>query len=94
MKKLFGALVYLLTFAAPALIVQYYSRFIDPMTDEEIKIATFAGTLALIILAILTGFGRRKPDVSTVTETKKTPKKTATKKAPVKKAGKPKKNEK
>ena len=92
MKKLFAAVVYLLTFAAPALIVQYYDRYIDPMTDEEIRIATIAGTLGVIVMAILTGFGRRKPDVSSAKSTKPadTAKATKTKKPAVKKTTQPK----
>lgn len=67
MKKLFTAFFYLIWFAVPALIVQYYHHFVDPMTDEEIKMATFAGTLAMIILAVITGFsGRKKSAVKDV----------------------------
>ena len=58
MKKLFTVFFYLIWFAVPAMIVQYYSNFIDPMTDEEIKMATIAGTLAMVILAIFSGFGK------------------------------------
>jgi len=57
MKKLLKLAFYLAWFAVPGLIVQYYSRFVDPMTPEEIRGATLAGTVAMIILAVLTGFG-------------------------------------
>ncbi|MBQ1508931.1 MAG: hypothetical protein IIZ47_05865 [Erysipelotrichaceae bacterium] len=82
MRKLFGALVWILTLSAPALIVQYYHRFIDPMTPSEIKIATFAGTLAMLILAVLTaGSNKKVPSVSENTSVK-TPKKMKTPKTP------------
>ena len=58
MKKVFKAAFYLAWFAVPGLIVQYYSRNIDPMSPEEVRMATIAGTVAMIVLAILTGFGR------------------------------------
>ena len=57
MKKLLKLAFYLAWFAVPGLIVQYYSAFVDPMTPEEIRGATMAGTVAMIILAVLTGFG-------------------------------------
>ena len=57
MKKIFKVAFYLVWFAVPGLIVQYYSRFVDPMTPEEIRGATIAGTVAMVILAVLTGFG-------------------------------------
>lgn len=60
MKKILTAFFYLIWFAVPALIVQYYHNFIDPMTDEEIKMATLAGTVAMIILAVFSGFGGKK----------------------------------
>ena len=58
MKKVFKAAFYLAWFAVPGLIVQYYSRNIDPMSPEEVRMATIAGTVAMIVLAVLTGFGR------------------------------------
>ena len=61
MKKLLSFLVYAVTFSVPALIVQGYSRFVDPMSSEEQKMATITGTVAMLILAVITGFGGRKP---------------------------------
>ncbi len=72
MKKLFGALVYLITFLAPALIVQYYSRFVDPMTPSEIKMATIAGTVAMIVLAVITGAPGKNKSVKNDSVPKKT----------------------
>ena len=73
MKKLFTLLVYLITLAVPAMIVQYYHHNIDPMTPEEIRTATIAGTLAMLILAVFTG-GGKKPKVSSVKAPARTPK--------------------
>ena len=69
MKKLFSllttTLVYALTLATPAMIVQYYHRFVSPMTPTDIKNATIAGTLATLFLAALTGFsGKRVAPIS------------------------------
>ena len=65
MKKLLGRLttilVYALTFLTPAAIVQIYSRFVDPMTPSEVWMATLAGTVAMLILAAISGFSGRKP---------------------------------
>ncbi len=67
MKKLFRRLstilVYALTFMTPAIIVRCYSRFVDPMTSEEVRSATITGTVAMLILAALTGFGGRRTPV-------------------------------
>lgn len=60
MKKLLSVFFYLIWFAVPALIVQYYHRYVDPMTPEEIRLATAAGTIAMIILAIFSGLGKNK----------------------------------
>ena len=43
MKRLLKLAFYLVWFAVPGLIVQYYSRFVDPMSPEEIRGATLAG---------------------------------------------------
>ena len=65
MKKLFGRLttilVYALTFLTPAVIVQIYSRFVDPMTPSEVWMATLGGTVAMLILAAISGFSGKKP---------------------------------
>lgn len=66
MKKLFTFLVYAITFATPALIVQYYSRFVDPMTSEEVRMATLAGTVVTVILAAVTGFSHKRPSVKSL----------------------------
>lgn len=58
MRRLFTILVYLATFAAPAMIVEYYDRYIEPMSSSDKSLATLGGTLGMLIMAILTGFGR------------------------------------
>ena len=60
-------LTYLLCFAAPALIVEYYDRFVESMSPGDKKMAILGGTLGVLIMAIITGFGAKKAptDVST-----------------------------
>ena len=61
MKKLtFMIFTYLLCFAAPALIVEYYDHFVESMSPGDKRMAIMAGTLGVIIMAIFTGFGSRK----------------------------------
>ena len=70
MKKLFRRLstilVYALTFMTPAFIVQLYSRFVDPMTKDEARMATIAGTAAMLLLAALTGFSGKRPPINSM----------------------------
>lgn len=72
MKRIFQTFFYLIWFAVPAMIVQYYHHNISPMSPEDIRLATIGGTLGVIIMAVLTGFARpRKPSiVSTVSKIK------------------------
>ena len=58
MRKLFTALVYLATFAAPAMIVEYYDRYVEPMSSSDKRLAIIGGTIGILIMAVLTGFGR------------------------------------
>ncbi len=58
MRKLFKALVYLLTFFVPAIIVECYDLFIEPMSSSEKNLAIIGGTAGLLIMAVLTGFGK------------------------------------
>lgn len=58
MKKLFRVIVYLATFAAPAMIVEYYDANINPMSPSDKRLAIIGGTIGILIMAVLTGFGR------------------------------------
>lgn len=49
-------IVYALTFMTPTFIVKWYSRFVDPMSASEERMAIMAGTGAMLILAAITGF--------------------------------------
>ena len=59
-KRFFMIFTYLLCFAAPAIIVEYYDHFVEAMSPGDKKMAIMAGTLGVIIMAIITGFGGRK----------------------------------
>ena len=58
MKKLFRVIVYLATFATPAMIVEYYDANINPMSPSDKRLAIIGGTIGILIMAVLTGFGR------------------------------------
>ena len=73
MKKLtFMIFTYLLCFAAPTLIVEYYDHFIESMSPADKKMAIMAGTLGVIIMAIITGFGGNKASTDVVKPSNKT----------------------
>ncbi|MBQ6655593.1 MAG: hypothetical protein IJM79_08760, partial [Erysipelotrichaceae bacterium] len=61
MKKLFTFLVYAITLATPALIIQYYHHFVQAMSPEEIRMSTIVGTGATLLMAMIYGFGTRRP---------------------------------
>ena len=76
MRKIISLLLTLGCFCIPALIVQYYNAFIDPMPPEDIRTATIAGTLGMIILTLFTGIsgiGKRKVPNTPKIKTGKTP---------------------
>ena len=59
-------LVFAVTFLTPTIIVKFYSRFVNPMTGYEERMAIMAGTGAMIILAVLTGFSGKKQIAQTL----------------------------
>ena len=76
MRKLFGLLVYIFCFAAPAMIVEYYDMFIDPMSPEDKRLAIIGGTLGMIFLNLIITMAGGNRNAVPKTPTVKAPKKT------------------
>lgn len=65
MKTLFKIFTYLLCFAVPTFIVNYYDNNIQAMSASDKRLAIIGGTLGVLIMAIITGI--KKPSVSSLT---------------------------